>query len=454
MFTRNKRIATASMILVTMLSSFALTGTVYAKNGDKESVSKEAYYFDYAQYAGDDDGFCDLTPITSDNVHYGWRLGQFAVSGFTRIDDETFEAPVFLKNVGDEVKLSFILEQDINKLNGDSKLTINDDTGWDEIFGIEKTHFGKGALIIVKRDYQNSYADPVIYTDYLSGKAKGAETTVELCEEGDYEVALDYSLLHKSFDDLWIIPTSKVGEFEDDYCIYFRFSVRNGNCMVYPMDVKTENELTNTAFTPNGFYLDLAKSRYLDIDISKQILNEGKDGLVEDTRFNQPARDGEKFTDEGIYNITVKNRYTGRRTEKTIYVGNNNILQAYVSNSGYSIRELTNLVNEGATIRLDGSIKMPETTTTTEATTTTAELTTSLTTTTTAVLTTEDTAIQSESSHDATAPVFQKEESGKGSSRESNGLVVPIAVGVSAATVSSVLTALFVGRRRKSGDSK
>lgn len=197
MYLMKKRIVISVMMLVTLMVASTSAGTVFAKDDDKESVSKETYYFDYAQYAGDDDGFCDLKPIKSDNVHYGWRLGRFAVSGFTRKDDENYEAPVFLKNVGDEVKLAFILEQDINKLNGDSKLTINDDTGWDEIFGVEKTHFGKGALIIVKRDYQNSYADPVIYTDYLSGKTKGAETTVELCEEGDYEVALDYSLLHK-----------------------------------------------------------------------------------------------------------------------------------------------------------------------------------------------------------------------------------------------------------------
>lgn len=447
-----KNITTATMLLMSGLASFSASSSIaFAEDLERASVSKQTFYFDHAQYAGDDDGFCDLTPITSDNVHYGWRLGRFAVSGFTRVDEENYDAPVFLKNAGDEVKLSFILEQDINKLNGDSMLTINNDIGYDELFGVPETNFGKGALIIQKRDYQNSVSEPTVYTDYLSGKTKGAETDVELCEEGDYEVALDYSLLHKTFGDLWVIPTSKIGEFEDDYCIFFRFSVRNGNCMVYPMDVKTDNELVNKAFTPNGFYLDLARSRYLDIDITKQVLNQGKDGLEEDTRFNQPASDGEEFTEEGIYIISVKNRYTGRRTEKTIYVGNNSILQAYVSNSGYSIRELNNLVSEGATIRPDGSIKMPETTTTTEATTT--ELISS-TTTTTAVLTTENTVPQTEYSQEATAPVFQKDDPNKDAQSKSNNVVIPVAIGCSSAVVASVITALFMGKRRKSGDSK
>ena len=29
-------------------------------------------------------------------------------------------------------------------------------------------------------------------------------------------------------------------------------------------------------------------------------------GLTEDVRFNRPARDGDQYTDEGIYTITVR----------------------------------------------------------------------------------------------------------------------------------------------------
>lgn len=132
--------------------------------------------------------------------------------------------------------------------------------------------------------------------------------------------------------------------------------------MVYPFDVKTGQELTDTAFTENGFRLDLAKSRYLKIDITKQVLNAGKDGLTEDTRFNKPARDGEEFTDEGVYVITVSNAYTDRSTEKKIYVGSNSVLQAYVTNQSYTVSEINDLIAEGAVINTDGTIDMPVTT--------------------------------------------------------------------------------------------
>lgn len=109
--------------------------------------------------------------------------------------------------------------------------------------------------------------------------------------------------------------------------------------MVFPFDVLTGQELTNSVFTENGFYIDLANSRYLNIDIKRVILTEGVDGLVEDTRYNRPAADGEKFTEEGIYTITATNQYTNVKTEKKIYVGNNSLLKAHVV-TGLSIEEI------------------------------------------------------------------------------------------------------------------
>ncbi|MGN0471128.1 MAG: hypothetical protein ACI4GV_09475 [Acutalibacteraceae bacterium] len=140
-----------------------------------------------------------------------------------------------------------------------------------------------------------------------------------------------------------------------NYRTYFRFSVRNGNCMVYPFDVTTGNELTNTSITENGFYLDLAKSRYLDIDIKKEVMNEGANGLTEDIRFNRPAKDGDKYTDEGIYTITVSNHYTGQQTIKKIYVGTDDILKAYVT-TGIEIQDIAQQLSMGATISEDGTL--------------------------------------------------------------------------------------------------
>ena len=129
--------------------------------------------------------------------------------------------------------------------------------------------------------------------------------------------------------------------------------------MVFPFDVETGEELTNKSITENGFYLDLAKSRYLEINVKKEVLHKGAKGLTEDIRFNKPARDGEKYTDEGIYTITVSNQYTEEETVKKIYVGTNSVLKAYMT-TGYSISDIQSLLDDGATIDEEGNIEIPK----------------------------------------------------------------------------------------------
>ena len=294
------------------------------------------------------DGYFGEEQIDKNDIHYGWNLGSFFVSGYT---DEVTGADgnkVFLKNVGDKVTLWFKLNQNINGLNGKENLSITADTeGYDQYFETPKMDFGRGVLIIRYTDHNNVKAEPTIYTNYLEANASvGADTKVQLFEEGDYEVALDYEVTSDELID-------KVGH----YRIFFKFSVRNGNCMVYPFDVKTGSELTNSAMTENGFRLDLAKSRYLKINLKRETLKDSADGLVEDTRFNGPAKDGAEYTDEGIYTITVSNEYTGQFTTKKIYVGTNNVLRAYMT-TGLSISEINNLVKDGATISDDGTIQL------------------------------------------------------------------------------------------------
>ena len=294
------------------------------------------------------DGYFGEEQIDKNDIHYGWNLGNFFVSGYT---DEVTDADgdmVFLKNVGDKVTLWFKLNQNINELNGKENLSITADTeGYDQYFETPKMDFGRGVLIIRYTNHNNVKAEPAIYTNYLEANATvGADTKVQLFEEGDYEVALDYEVTSDKLID-------KVGH----YRIFFKFSVRNGNCMVYPFDVKTSSELTNSSMTENGFRLDLAKSRYLKINLKRETLKDSADGLVEDTRFNGPAKDGAEYTDEGIYTITVSNESTGQFTTKKIYVGTNNILRAYMT-TGLSIPEINSLVDNGATISDDGTIQL------------------------------------------------------------------------------------------------
>ena len=83
--------------------------------------------------------------------------------------------------------------------------------------------------------------------------------------------------------------------------------------------------------------------------IKKEIRRAGAEGLTEDTRFNKPAKDGEVYTDEGIYVITVSNVYTNQTTTKLIYVGTDDVLKAHVT-TGLSIGNIESQLAAGATV--------------------------------------------------------------------------------------------------------
>ncbi|MBR3794415.1 MAG: hypothetical protein IKK34_00100 [Clostridia bacterium] len=327
-----------------LASLLAVSGSLPAEPDPNEP----RYYMGDVVNTGKDNGYSESHKIDSKDPHFGWKLGSFFVSGYTSVHKDENGDPIFIKTLGDQVELWFHLEQDIDCLNGNDALSISEDgNGFDEAFGISTTNFGRGAMITQHIDYRNAVGTPQLYTDYLSGiTASGADTTVQLFEEGDYKVALNYEIKDESM---------KVIDSYSNYRITFRFSVRNGNCMVYPFDVVTGAELTNTAITSNGFYLDLARSRYLDINIKREVLAEGAVGLTEDVRFNRPARDGDQYTDEGIYTITVSNRYTGQETTKQIYVGTNKILMAHMV-TGLSVEEVREQIAKGAQIAEDGTI--------------------------------------------------------------------------------------------------
>ena len=295
-----------------------------------------------AEKTGLDNGYYNTLEIGKDDPHFGLSIGKFYISGFTGVTSKDGEHFIFLKTVGDDVELHFELAQDIDMIGGDTSVTINQDTGgYDRQFGISPSNFGRGTLIVRFTDYQNNTGEPQVYTDYLAAKSTGsADTVIALNEEGDYEVALDYEIKKDSR----ILGTAATTSTFTNYRIHFVFSVRNGNCMVFPFDLVTGEELRNTAIAPNGFKLDLAYSRYLTINVKLSTLTEGAQGVVEDIRFNRPARDGEEYTQEGIYTITVQNEYTEQETTKTLYVGSDESLIDYVT-QGFSLEQIIKELN-------------------------------------------------------------------------------------------------------------
>ena len=117
--------------------------------------------------------------------------------------------------------------------------------------------------------------------------------------------------------------------------------------MVFPFDIRTGAELSDGDITQDGFKLDTAKSRYLDVNVTRTTLSEAPDGtLVEDVRFDGPAKDGETFDKEGIYHFTVINRYTGEENTKTIYVGMDKYLNA-MSEDELTVEDVNKQISEG-----------------------------------------------------------------------------------------------------------
>lgn len=317
-------------------------------------------YLGNAVETGTDNGYSEDRLIGEDSPHFGWDLGSFYVSGFTskqKAEDGSF---IFLKTSGDKLALHFRLDQDIDALNGSDRLSIADDVnGFDEAMGVSRSEngFGRGTVIIRRTDYQNAKSDPIIYRDYLEGVKQGADVEVQLFEEGDYEVKFNYEIkndVRKPFGAVSILP-----EYSN-YCISFNYKVRNGNTMVFPLDSKTGGELVNESSTPHGFTIDMAKSRYLDVSVKREVLAGDGNSLVStDTRENGPARDGEKYEEPGIYTITASNPVTGEKTSKVIYVGEDPVLRAYVVNDS-SLKEIREKISQGAKVGKDGKLEWPE----------------------------------------------------------------------------------------------
>ena len=344
---RMKRALLAVLCAVAALS-VTLPTNVLADDSSSNGSEDNKYYYDKVVNTGLDNGYSESNSIKEGDPHFGWKLGRFVVSGFTsRAGDDV---PVFLKNSGDRVELSFQLNQSIDSLNGDDKRKISGDgNGYDEYFGIPKTDFGHGALITKHTDYQNASTEPTVSTEYLSSVKVGANTHIDMYEEGDYEVALDYEI-----ESPGLLPFRPA---YNNYRIFFKFKVRNSNTMMFLFDTATNNELFNGSVTPSGFRIDMAGSHYLDVSVKREVLNSTGDGLTEDVRFNKTATDGAVFEDEGIYTVTVKNPNTGEEaTTKRIYVGTNDAMKASVANN-MTLAEAQERIAEGATVADDGSFR-------------------------------------------------------------------------------------------------
>lgn len=306
----------------------------YSKNDPAHPDSR--YFFDpvvYTVNTGKDNGFSGSNQINTNDPHNGWQLGRFFIEGFTDVIEQNGEI-IILKNVGDEIRFGYELYEDIDCLNGDETLSISDDLNTsDSYFQTGTMDFERGALFVKKTDYQGN-SDLQSYTDYLDSCTVDADNDIDMYEEGDYQIALDYEIkdgrnLFGATDVLGhsILPTYT------NYKYSFNFKIRNSNCMAYPMDVSTSAELFDGDVTENGFKLDLAKSRYLIVDVEFFKIVNGLPASIS----HAIAAEGDTYDSEGIYEITVSNPSTGATTSIKIYVGSSPDLMAFAQMNRDSI---------------------------------------------------------------------------------------------------------------------
>ena len=371
----------ALFFLTLVLSFFMCMGT--STKSVSGSAATQINYFGTTVPCGKDNGYKPNTKsswnpwtllttpgtimglIPDDDPHKGWSLGSFFVEGFSSTTKSSLnsygqEMPVYLKNAGDTVSFGFKLDQDINKLNGNSQLKIADDKKVVQDCWVEDPYvqgdFHHGVLIIVHTNPQGEQKIAT-YRDFLKGKSVGANTEVALFEEGDYRLILCYEIYKDTawgFITDWMDPNGSWF----DYRMESYFSVRNGNVMGFPFDLGTGAELKNRSFTETGFRVDLANSKYLKLSVMKENLNSNGTEIVEDTRFNKVIADGSEFTEEGKYTITVENVYTGLTTKKVIYVGVNDVMRCNAA-TGMSISTINSYIESGYMVDSDGNLVKP-----------------------------------------------------------------------------------------------
>ena len=290
--------------------------------------------------------------ITASDPHSGWKIGRFIINGYTADSTNKDGNRVFLKTVGDSVTMWFQLDQDINNLNNNPLLTIaNQKKNNDQNFETPVMAFKHGILLIRFTDTTGHTGETIKYTDFLAANGtKNANTKVVLNEEGAYEVSLDYEIEDKREK---IGPVTKTNR--RDYAIRFSFEVRNGNNQVFLFDL-SGSELMNKSITKNGFRVDLANSKSVEVSIKRSVLNNSSNEL--DQRYDKPVSDGDEFTEEGLYEITIHNNFTDAEDTKEIYVGDNKLMKAFMV-TGYSIKDIKQMINDGWTINDDGTMNEP-----------------------------------------------------------------------------------------------
>lgn len=269
--------------------------------------TEEKTIYDGSNVQKTDNNYDNAEQVKVGDRQQGWTLGDFIVSDYSSRLSDSSGNDIFLKKIGDKITLSFDLQQNIKKLNNNDNFQIASIKNANLVNPTLKGKInGLGTLVVQMKEPSGKLEKAKVYKNYLSGVNKNANAEVITLEEGDYHAVLCYAI-----DD-----TSFLGDIlnrHQYYRIDYNFKIRNGNANAFIKDISTKSELEDGATTTNGFTIDTANSKYLNI----QIVKTNQDGKVVK---NVPYKSGESIDDEGKYEISITTDYSNIATKKTIYV--------------------------------------------------------------------------------------------------------------------------------------
>lgn len=339
------------MMLLVLILPLLSVEKVEAKNSEDFYMGGD--YTDIVKMS--DESYSNPKKMGKNDVHSGWTLGEFKITGWSSVENEADGTPVFMKNTNDKISLSYLLNQDIEKINGDEALSIGTNKkSYNEAYGIPRDarlDFGLGTCIIKKTDSENKKTTTNPYINYLMGVKKGACTDVQLLEEGDYEVVLDY-VVNKNAINVGPVSTLPLKSY---YQVKINFKIRNANTVVFLFDQQSKSSLNNGDLAESGFYVDFANSKYLTVTCLKEKLVNNNGQINKTVSKNFAVKDGNEYTDEGIYTLNVHNKYTDADTQMVIYVGQDKYVKALAALGG-SLEKLNEYMADGATVNDDGNI--------------------------------------------------------------------------------------------------
>lgn len=233
----------------------------------------------------------------------------------------------FLKTTPDIPVLSIVPLTDFNNLGGTGTWINEDGDTRIPDFGFIG-EIGYGWLGITHKDYQGKIQTLCVSNVLRKTKDGISFTPAWFGEEGSYRIALCFEVkrqigCEKKWD-WWPFKYhyDPIYSFTN-YKIDAQFEIRNANAQVFAFDSKG-NELLSGAVS-NQFTLDFANSRYLQINIKREIaVNSNELMESSDVRFNSVGVDKRTYDTPGVWTITVRNEVTGDSTTRRILVIDSN----------------------------------------------------------------------------------------------------------------------------------